>query len=76
VKFESDRLNGQQTFLPLFLIAGSKRIFDAGSIVTDFSSVLILSTGPVDHVAAKHVFPSMKHGVSTSQSVTGMTKPL
>jgi|GEM_PF-6409971 len=30
----------------------------------------------VSYVAAKHVFPPMKHGVSTSQDVTGMTKPL
>ena|GEM_PF-4633813 len=37
---------------------------------------LLISTSLVDHVAAKNVFPSMKHGASTSQYVTGMTKPL
>jgi len=34
------------------------------------------STRLVDQVAAQHVFPSVKHGASTSQSIAGMTKPL
>jgi len=34
----------------------------------------LLSTSLVDRVAAKNVFLSVKHGVSTSQSVTAMTK--
>jgi len=52
---------------------GSRQSRAGGSAGISLPGSEFLSTSR-DHVAAKNVFSSMKQGVSTGQSVTGMTK--